>query len=225
MSEDQEEYGIPEELRIKRRPYTLSEAALAQRRAASSSPAHAESMKGNRNAWKTGEHAQGFIRQIFRPCKSTCPQYPCNLIEDGDTRPGSECLDKAEVVRNIAAVQRAIKNGDLDDFKDIVAVRLGSILDILAKLQEDIHRDGTMIKSQKWGKDGKLLGYEIKPHPSFLAIGDLYKVLNVSPSDMMITPKEIKKNNADEKTSETLATLMSKVARNVSKNENPESDV
>lgn len=219
MSDDTEEYGIPENLRIKRRPYTMSAKAMEQRKNAANCDAHSEGMRGNKNAWKTGQFASSFIRQIFRPCKSTCAQYPCQLIHDGDTEPGSECLDKAEVVRNIAAVQRAMKDGNLDDFKDLVSVRLGSMLDILANLQEDIHRDGTIIKSEKWGKDGQLLGYEIKPHPSFMALSDLYKVLNVGAADMMITPKEIARTKTAEKTNETLATLMSKAAQRVKKDD------
>jgi hypothetical protein len=68
------EYGIPSHLRIPRRPYTMTEAARKQREKAANSPKKSESMKGNRNAWKTGEFAQGLIRQIFRPCKSTFPR-------------------------------------------------------------------------------------------------------------------------------------------------------
>lgn len=202
----EDEYGIPAHLRVKR-PYTLSAAAIEARRRAAQSPAHSDAMKGNKNAWKHGQFAQGMLRRLFRPCLSTCSQYPCSLVSEGETEPGEMCLDKIDVARNIQAIQKAM-NGDMTDFKDLVTARMASMMDIIAELQEDISRDGTMIKSEKWGKDGQKLGYEIKQHPSFLALQELGKLMNLSPADHLLTAKEIARHDTDKKTADTLATMM-----------------
>ena len=77
--------GIPEKLLIRPRKYTMSEAAIKQRQTAANSPEKSKVMQGNANAWKTGEFAKSRITQIFRPCLSTCPNYPCELIDEGET--------------------------------------------------------------------------------------------------------------------------------------------
>ena len=208
-----EKFGIPEELRIPRRPYTMSQAALEQRKRASTSQAHADAMKGNQNAWKTGEHAQGFIRQIFRPCKSTCTQYPCKLIEEGNTEPGEACLDKEEFMRSLSAMQKAVKEGKAEDIKDLAALRISGVWEVVRMLTEDVLTDNTIVKSQKLNKDGDVIGFEVKPHPSLLALGKLVEVSGLTAPEWMVTPRQIAKNDTDEKANETLATLMGKVAR------------
>ena len=214
MSDDvNEEFGIPEELRIKRRPYAMTEAALRQRQDAANSPAKAEAMKGNQNAWKTGEYARGFIRQIFRPCKSTCSRYPCQLIEDGNTVPGESCLDKEEFTRALFAMETAVKSGKADSIKDLAALRIAGVWEVVRMLTEDILTDNTVVKSQKIDKEGNVIGFEVKPHPSLLALAKLVEVSGLTAPEWMVTPRQIAKNDTDEKTNETLATLMGKVAR------------
>lgn len=214
-----DEIGLPERLRVKRY-YTMTPDALKQRKKARSSPkripALREGLKGNRNAWKHGKYAQTVLRRIFRPCLSTCSQYPCSLVSNGETEPGENCIDKTELALNIQALTKAL-SGDLTDMKDIISVRLASTLDIIGQLQEDIARDGTMIKSEKWGKDGQLLGHEIKPHPSFLALQELSRITNISLSDFMLTPKSLVKQEEDEAGLKTIADLMSNVGKAIKK--------
>jgi len=57
------------------------------------SPAKAEAMQGNRNAFRHGMYARSFIAKM-RPCKSTCARFPCELVEEGQTEPGEDCLSK-----------------------------------------------------------------------------------------------------------------------------------
>jgi hypothetical protein len=214
--EGETEYGIPDKLRVKRRPYTLTPAALAQRKAAASTPAKAEAMKGNKNAWKTGEHAQGLIRQIFRPCKSTCPQYPCSIVSEGETEPGEACLDKAQFVRSIQAVESALKDGKLDDFKAIAAVQIAGGIEVIQRLIADILEDGTVVKSEKWDKEGTVLGYELKNHPALPFLAKLMEAMNMTPQDMMATPLIIKKQKTEEKKAKGLADIMSGFGKNLS---------
>lgn len=207
--DDLRNYGIPERLRVKRCRYTLTPEALEQRRKAAKSPKKREAMKGNKNAWKTGEHAQGFIRQVFRPCKSTCPRFPCSLVTDGEAEPGEDCLDKAELAKALQAVQSALRTGKLDDFKDLVAVRLAGGIEIVKQLIDDVLSDGTVVLSEKIDKDGRILGHEVRNHPSLFPLAKLIEALNISPTDFMITPKEIAKHKIDKRRAKTLADIMS----------------
>lgn len=211
------EFGIPDKLRVKRRPYTLTPAALAQRKAAASTLAKAEAMKGNKNAWKTGEHAQGLIRQIFRPCKSTCPQYPCSIVSEGETEPGEACLDKAQFVRSIQAVESALKDGKIDDFKAIAAVQIAGGIEVIQRLIADILEDGTVVKSEKWDKEGVVLGYELKNHPALPFLAKLMESMNMTPQDMMITPKALSKQETEDEGFKGLADVLSRIGRNVKK--------
>jgi hypothetical protein len=88
---EEEEVGIPH--RLRERHYTMSAEALEQRRKVTRSPAKAEAMQGNRNAFRHGMYARSFIAKM-RPCKSTCARFPCELVEEGQTEPGEDCLSK-----------------------------------------------------------------------------------------------------------------------------------
>jgi hypothetical protein len=207
-----DEYGIPERLRVKRRPYTLSPEALKQRKDAANSPAKADAMKGNRNAWKHGENAKGFLRQIFRPCKSTCTQYPCSLVKEGETEPGEQCIDKVQLAQSLHAFNKALSEGDITDLKDLAAVRLAGGFEVVGQLLQDILQDGTLIKSEKFDKEGGLLGYDLKSHPSLFHLGRLMETLNLSPADFMITPREIAKKETDDEGVKNAADILSRLA-------------
>lgn len=205
---EDDQYGIPEKLRIKR-PYTLSAAAIEARKRAAQSPAHAEAMKGNRNAWKHGQYAEGLIRQSVAPCKATCEHYPCDWVKDEETSAGGLCLDRAaDFMKVLGAVQTAIQQGKLDDFKEAAAVRIAGAMDIIEMLIADIKIDGTLVKSEIFGKEGARLGYKIVNHPSLKPLADLLDVMELTPQQFMITPLIVKKTESDEKAAETLASMM-----------------
>lgn len=206
---DPDKRAILEKFAVRPRAYNLSEAALAQRRAAANSPAKAEAMKGNANAWKTGEHARSRIRQLFRPCTSTCPQYPCELIDDGETAPGSVCLDKKSFVRSIMALQKAIVNKDLTDLREIASVQIAHGVEVLQLLADDILTNGVKHLSEKIDKDGNVIGNELRGNPSLLAYAKLMEVLNMTPNDFLVTPREIKRQKTEQKKARTLGDIMS----------------
>jgi hypothetical protein len=205
---DKTESGLPSKMRIKRN-YTMSDAALDQRRTAANSGKQSKSMEGNRNAWKTGEHARGFIRQVFRPCKSTCPKFPCSLLSGEEVEPGNICIDKEEFSRSLQAVESAVSSGNLDDLKGLVSVRIAGGMEILKRMILDILEDGASIKSAKWDKNGGFLGWEIKNHPSLPFLPKMYEVLNVTPQEFLSTPLIIKKTKTEDKKAKTLADIMS----------------
>lgn len=204
----EDECGIPENLRIKRRKYTMSPEALEQRKAASHSPKLAESMKGNNNAWKHGQYASNFIKQVFTPCKGTCEHYPCHLVDEGRTDTGDICLDKIEIAESLRALTKAIQSGDLSEWKDIAAVRLGGLDAVLKMLIEDVTNENTILKSEMFGKDGVSLGYKIAPHPSLNYIADLARTLGYSFEQFLSTPLILKKTESEKKAADALANIM-----------------
>jgi len=208
-TEDEPEYGIPDKLRVKRRPYTMSDAAKAQR---ANLKGKSRARPGNKNAWKHGKFSQGFIRQLFRPCLSTCAQYPCAIVEAGKTDPGEICMDKVQFMQTLEAINTALKSGKLEDFKELAAIRIAGGFEVIQRLISDILEDGTVVKSEKWDKDGKVLGYELKNHPALPFLAKLYEVLNLSPQDFMLTPLVIRKMKTEGKKVKTLADLMSGIS-------------
>jgi len=207
---EEQEPGIPVRLRVKRR-YTMSEAALAQRRAATHSAAKCAAMAGNRNGWKHGHFADNFINKL-KPCKSTCPQYPCRLVEGGEVEPGDDCLDKVEVIGFFRAVHNAVKNKDYDDFNELASLQIANTIKVVDMLIEDIFRDGTVLQREKTDKDGNHIATEYVTHPSLLALPKLIADLGLNPAEFLITPRSKKRSDVEEEGNKTLAELMSRAA-------------
>jgi len=206
---DPEKRRIIEKFSIRPRIYHLSQAAIEQRRKATKSPKKSEAMMGNTNAWKTGEHARSFVTRVFRPCLSSCPQDPCELIAEGETALGSICLDKKEFVKGLMAVQTALRTGELKDLKELMALRIAGNIDILGMLQQDIMENGVKCLSEKIDKDGNVIGNEMKPNPSLLALPKMTEVTGATPESTMISPREIARNKVEKKKAKTMADIWS----------------
>jgi hypothetical protein len=216
-----DEIGIPANLRVRRR-YTMSPEALAQRKAAGNSPSKSDSMKGNRNGWKHGRYADGFINKI-KPCKSTCPHYPCSLVSEGEVEPGDDCLDKVEVIQFFRAVHDAVENKNFDDFNELAALQIANTIKVIDMLIEDIIRDGTVLKREKHdAKDNLVIEYVT--HPSLLALPKLVADLGLNPAEFMITPRAIARDKNERDVGKTLAEMMSRAGRGLKKKDQEEDD-
>lgn len=198
------EVGIPQKLRVRR--YTLSEAAIEQRRAASTQP-----RSSNNNGFKHGRYAKNFLHKI-KPCRSTCPNYPCELVEDGSTKPGDECLDKAEILSFYKAVHEAIAEKKFDAVNDLAALQIANSMKVLEMLQEDIMRDGSVVKREKYDKNGNLI-VEYVPHPSLLVLPKLVSDLGLNLPEFLATPRAKEKQKTDEDGVKTLGEMMASAAR------------
>ncbi len=210
--EEPDEDPIFDRLTVKtRRPYTMTPAALAQRQAAaekSTGPVTPEGKAASSmNNWKHGQHSRKRILSLGKPCRSTCPQYPCNLVDDGATQPGQQCLDKEYMLHTVNALSKALSAGDLTDLKDVVTLQLSGTLQVIDELQASILEYGVYMKSEKLNKEGVVIGYELKPNPSLLPLSNLLKAAGVTLPDFMVTPAAIEKKKTDDKAVETLADI------------------
>ena len=212
-----EEVGIPERLKIKRKytkgPDYMSDAAVEARRKGGK----ARARKGTKPNWKHGKYSKSFVTGSIRPCKSTCTQYPCEIIKEGSTTPGDACLDKVAVIQSYRAIIKAIDNKDYGDFHDLAALTISKSIEVLNMSLEDIIRDGTMVKSEKLDKDGCVIGHDVKPHPSLLVLPKLLADLGMTPQEVMITPRQIAKQGSEEDGIKTIADLMSQVGNKIKK--------
>ncbi len=205
-----EEVGIPEELCIPRR-YTMSEAA----REARSKGGKARAKQCPAPNWKHGKYSKSFLIGTIRPCKTTCEQYPCEIIEEGSTKPGGPCLDKAQVIQTYLAIVDAIKNKNMGNFQEIAALTMAQSIQVINMLQEDIIRDGTIVKRKKYDKDGDEIGYEVVPHPSLLALPKLIADLGMTLPEFLTTPRSIAKQGTEEKGIESIGDLLAKISSNL----------
>lgn len=208
-----EQIGIPARLRVPRE-YKMSAAAIEARR--KGGKASAEKYP-NKN-WKHGKYSRSFITGKIRPCKTTCSDYPCELIDDGATRPGEACLDKTAVLETYTAIEKSIKDAKCsDDFRELASLTIAQSKHVLDMLLEDIIRDGTNVKSERFDAAGRVIGFEIKPHPSLLAVTKLISELGMTPQEMMITPRQIAKQGNEETGITTIADLMGDIGNKIKK--------
>lgn len=213
--------GIPEHLRI-RRHYTLSPAALAQRKHASKQKQ--PNMKGNKNAWKHGNSGQNYIASFIKPCKSSCPDYPCEIIVQGGTKPGGDCLSRAGVIQSYRALVDGIKNKKYEDFNDMAALVMAKNIQTVQDMFDDIQRDGAFIKEERYDKDGAVCGARFVPHPNMLALPKLLQSIGLTPGEMMLTPKALATKDTDDKGVKTIADLMSSLGSSLKKQQTPDED-
>lgn len=156
-----------------KRPYTMSPAALEQRRAnlpaaaaASTGPITDEGKAASsRNAWihgrysainraQFGQGATSIAKLFGKPCVTTCPfhpdnpdrtENPCSLVLDGLTRAGGSCLDKTVYVHALDSLMRAFTDGDMDGMHGLLAAEMASNMQILQQIRSEIAEKGLMI--------------------------------------------------------------------------------
>ena len=206
-----DEDPILAKLSVKTRKYTMTPAALEARRQnaqKSTGPTSAEGKDVSaRNAWKHGLHSRNRVLGFGKPCRTTCPHYPCSLVNDGDTAPGKDCLDKEYLAETMNALSAALETGDLNQLKGVVTLQLGQSLQVIDELQASILQYGVYMKHEKLNKEGEVIGHELKPNPSLLPLSNLLKAAGVTLTDFMVTPKEINRDKSDREAVETVADI------------------
>lgn len=221
---EEPETGIPSRLKIKRK-YTVTPAVIEARRKnaqLSTGPVtEAGKARCKRNAFKHGKYAASRIMGLGKPCKSTCSQYPCSLVEEGKCEPGSDCLDKEYLLDACMAIEQALLNREVTPLNELIVFELAESVQLIRSLRRDILDDGTTIKSEKFDADGKVIGFEIKVHPALLALPRLQKDFGISLGDFNLTPAAISRVKTGEEAAETLADILSGINKRVKQAEAP----
>jgi len=174
--------------------------------------------KSSRNAIKHGLYAQSYM-SLLKPCFTTCPEYPCSLVEEGRTAPGDHCLEKQHFVEALDAIQKAMRDKKFDDLNDMIALELAAQQDLIRKLREHVAAHGALVKSIKKitvSKDDSTTEtehVEYKLHPALLALPQLAEKFGLTLPDAMLTPRELARHKIDEKAVETMAERTAKAGR------------
>ena len=210
----EEEIGIPERFRVKRR-YNISDKVIEQRRNAARKDRPGS--EGNRRNWRGGWHAQDFITGRIKPCKSTCPIFnECELVSEGFTKPDGVCLDKAAVIATYEALMQAIngkQDADYDDFNQVSALLLAETMHISRVMLEEVMDAGGVILRKKYDKNGVLQSEEYVPHPNLHSIPKLIADLNITPRELNATPRSRTDDKNAKEGNNTLAGIMSGLNR------------
>lgn len=206
---EEDEIGLPEEARV-RKGYTMSPEALFARRMnaqKSTGPNTPEGKsKSKKNAWKHGKYASSFLMQLVKPCKTTCPDFPCPIVNGGATSPGNACLDKEHFIELCDALEGAM-NGNHTPLRDLAIVELASNFQVIRELREAVFRDGAVLKEKKVDKDGKHIGDEYKVHPALLPLPKLMAEFGLTLPQFLMTPQSMAKARADGEQAKGLAAI------------------
>ena len=160
----------------------LSEAELAQRRAAAKKSTGPRTEEGkarsSRNAWKHGVSSavhkahfgnglNALLGTMGKPCQTTCPihpdnpdlgdQAPCSLVTEGLTRAGGNCMERKVYVDAFAAIMDAIENQAMDGVNAMMASEIASTLHMLHDLKAQVTELGPMIGIPMINDDGEVI--------------------------------------------------------------------
>ena len=169
----------------------------------------------SRNATKYGLYAQRFMN-IIKPCLSTCPEYPCPLVDSGGTTPGSYCMEKHSFIESLQAIELAILSGKRDSFNELLAIELASNLEVIRALREHVIQS-PIVKSIKRSKttmkDTEVIEHEqieYKPNPAALALTQLLRDMGLNFKEANITPRQVAQTNTDDEAAKALAAIAGK---------------
>ena len=205
--------------KVLKRPYSLSDKAIKQRqnnskdikeKGLATGPNTTEGKAtSSQNARTHGLFAENFINSpFFKQCKSTCPDFPCSLIEDESTKPGQQCLDRHHFMDCFAAIHSAITDGAMDSFNELAETQLASIMTIVTELTQHIGAQGIMVESTEHVKHG--VNKKLMVHPGIDQLTKLIKVLGLNFTEFMATPKSQDNAKTNKAILESLASRTAK---------------
>lgn len=212
--------------KIEKRGYRMTERALEQRRAAAAKSTGPKTEDGkaasSRNAWKHGEYSAlnrlhlenaAVFSAFGKPCKTTCPKYPCSLVDDGLTREGGDCLDKTVYVDAFTSLIEGVQRGDYDAANSMAAAQLAGAVEILQHMREAIAEHGILIEQDVYDKEGAVCGSKTILNPVIPNYTKLLFSLGISLPEMMATPKAREKLFDPKDDTDPIAQLFSGIAQ------------
>ena len=195
----------------------LSDAQMKQRQEASQVARHhstgPKTEEGKRasskNAWKTGQHAQRLIgTAVFKPCKSTCPEHPCQFVTDGETKPGGNCLDRRAVVMVYDAICAAIQDKSMEGINEVIAANVAANIGLLQEMRTSILEKGPFIEQPMTNKEGDIIGHVTVMHPGIMTVIKLSEQIGLSLPEMLATPAALAKATTEEKATQSAAEFL-----------------
>lgn len=174
-----------------RRKYTLSPAALAQRRAA---------------AWKTGEHATTALRQAVPPCsRKHCPMsgddlHNCSVKRQVEASGSALDVCPVRLVADPVTRDRyltAIRDGKVEGLAELTATTLAGMAHLATSELAKIQDEGLAIPFTVYGPDGSPMD-GVKPNPRATPTLQLLDMLGMTASQQAITPKSQGERKRDE---------------------------
>lgn len=179
--------------------------------------------KSRRNAIRHGLYAQSLM-SLFKPCFTTCPDYPCSLVQEDQTRPGDNCLEKQHFVEVLDAVEKAMRNKEMGALNDIIALEIASSIDMIRRLKEQVLHIGPLVKSSKTietssknGDSSTIEHIEYKANPALAVLSKLIGDMGLTLADAMITPRELARHKIDEKAVETITERAARLGKRLMK--------
>lgn len=210
-----------------KRPYTMSDAALEQRRAnaAKATEASAGHHTGpiteegktavSRNAWKHGLYSAGTLlwREMGygmrgKPCLTTCLKFPCELVQNGATEPGKDCLDRAVYLEAFDALMDTLHSGDVANAHGLMASQLAQALEVLNQLREEIAAKGVVVWVPMFNKAGGKIGEKPEANPALFHYVKMLGELGISLPEMLATPRSVKGVENQEDANSMMAALV-----------------
>ena len=215
------------ERKNKKRKYTLTEKALEQRRAASKLGAEAatgpRSDEGkaisSRNGWKHGlRSAAGpslwrdisVVGMFGKPCRTTCPKYPCSLVDDEITKAGGDCLDKQIYVEAFDSILRVVQTGDASHGHEMLAAQLAGALEVLQQLRTELAEHGVVIQMPMVSKSGEIIGHKPEINPAMFHYSKLLSDLGINLPELMATPRAVQKQDDAENATDAVTDLFTR---------------
>jgi len=176
----------------KRRGYTMSPAALAQRRTA---------------AWKTGERAATPMAQALPPCKrSLCPMHDDELKGNCDVKRHAEargtalerCPVRLVVDQDVREkLVKAIEAGDLTGLAEMQGTLLAAMHGLGRQELAELLQEGLMVQDEVF-RDGESAGVIRKTNPRAEPLLKLLDMLGATAAQQAITPKAAGERKRDE---------------------------
>lgn len=219
-----------------KRPYTMSESALAQRQDAAKKSTGPKTEEGktavSRNAWKTGEHSTAnkyyrdktLLTKTGKPCKTTCPkhpdnhpEYPCTLVMDELTKAGGDCLDKEEFLQAFDNMMDAMSSGQAENVHGLMAFHLSDAVTLLSEIRSSISENGIMMQQEVFDKEGNIVGYKSFPNPAIEVYSKHLKALGLNLGEALATPKAIRTTEQKQDETDTFASIFDGIASRMGK--------
>lgn len=212
-------------MKIKKPKKPLSEAQLAQRRAASlkarekATGPRTEKGKAivSQNSHKTGEFAKSVRASIVgKPCKSTCHKFEtCAFILANKTKPGGKCLDVADwnIIEESGEAILAAQKGDTEKMNKLASTLLGMNVAVIGQMFGDIQERGIWKTEDIIGKEGEVIGQRLIANPM---IGMMMKGIEkqgISFTEFLATPASQAKLDNDKESQQTAAEFTRQISR------------